>query len=97
MIIDQGLFERVQARLAASNPKVMPPRLANGPILLTGLATRAQKGATACKGNAIPSSFFDDNVLGALTEKLFRPNSLWKCSYPWPTGWAFTISVALFA
>ena len=38
-IIDQALFDRVQAKLAAHNPKVTPPRVVNGPILLTGLAT----------------------------------------------------------
>ena len=38
-IIDQALFDRVQAKLATHNPKVTPPRVVNGPILLTGLAT----------------------------------------------------------
>src|SRR5690606_39169756 len=103
-IIDQTLFDRVQARLAANNPKVTPPRVVNGPILLTGLATcahcgggmtqrtgtsrsgkiysyyacasRAQKGATACKGNAIRMQLLDDNVIGALREKLFHRERL---------------------
>lgn len=98
-IIDQSLFDRVQAKLAANNPKVTPPRVVNGPILLTGLATcahcgggmtqrtgtsrsgkvyayytcasRAQKGATACKGNSIPMKFLDDRVVATLKEKLF--------------------------
>lgn len=43
-IIDQLLFDKVQARLAANNPKVTPPRIVNGPILLTGLATCAHCG-----------------------------------------------------
>ncbi len=38
-IINEPLFDRVQAKLAANNPKVTPPRVVNGPILLTGLAT----------------------------------------------------------
>jgi len=98
-IIDQQLFDRVQARLAANNPKVTPPRVVNGPILLTGLATcahcgggmtqrtgtsrsgkvysyytcasRAQKGATACKGNSIRMQLLDEGVIGALRDKLF--------------------------
>ena len=98
-IVDESLFDRVQAKLAANNPKVTPPRVVNGPILLTGLATcahcgggmtqrtgtsrsgkvyayytcasRAQKGATACKGNSIPMKFLDDSVVTALKEKLF--------------------------
>lgn len=44
-IIDQALFDRVQAKLAANNPKVTPPRVVNGPILLTGLATCGHCGA----------------------------------------------------
>lgn len=38
VIIPLALFEQVQARLAASNPRVTPPRVVNGPTLLTGLA-----------------------------------------------------------
>lgn len=103
-IIDQSLFDRVQAKLAANNPKVTPPRVVNGPILLTGLATcghcgggmtqrtgtsrsgkvysyyacasRAQKGTTACKGNAIRMQLLDNCVVGALKEKLFHPERL---------------------
>jgi site-specific DNA recombinase len=44
-IIPMELFERVQARLVANNPKVTPPRIANGPTLLTGLAVCASCGA----------------------------------------------------
>lgn len=89
-IIDQGLFDRVQAKLAANNPKMTPPRVISGPILLTGLATcahcggsmtqrtgtsstgkiysyytcanRAQKGATACRGNSIRMQLLDDKA-----------------------------------
>lgn len=103
-IIDQSLFDQVQAKLAANNPKVTPPRVVNGPILLTGLATcehcgggmtqrtgtsrtgkvyayytcasRAQKGATVCKGNSIPMKFLDDCVIGALKERLFHHERL---------------------
>jgi len=44
-IIPVELFERVQARLIVNNPKVTPPRVANGPTLLTGLAACASCGA----------------------------------------------------
>ena len=44
-IIDLGLFERVKARLCANNPRVNPPRVVNGPTLLTGLAVCAECGS----------------------------------------------------
>lgn len=103
-IIEQNLFDKVQAKLAANNPKVTAPRVVNGPILLTGLATcghcgggmtqrtgtsrsgkvhayytcasRAQKGATACKGNSIPMKLLNDSVTDALKEKLFHRERL---------------------
>lgn len=34
-IIERGMFDRVQAFLAQRNPKKTPPRIVNGPILLT--------------------------------------------------------------
>jgi DNA invertase Pin-like site-specific DNA recombinase len=40
-VIDPAVFERVQDLLKARNPKVTPPRVVTGPILLTGLATCA--------------------------------------------------------
>ena len=44
-IITEALFETVQARLVRNNSKVTPPRVVNGPILLTGLAVCATCGA----------------------------------------------------
>jgi site-specific DNA recombinase len=44
-IISQDIFESVQARLAGNNPKVTPPRVVNGPTLLTGLAICASCGS----------------------------------------------------
>lgn len=44
-IIDAAVFDAVQAQLRARNPKVLPPRVVTGPILLTGLATCA-----SCRG-----------------------------------------------
>lgn len=38
-IIEPSVFEQVQAQLKARNPRVVPPRVVTGPILLTGLAT----------------------------------------------------------
>lgn len=43
-IIEDAVFEAVQAKLAANNPRVSPVRIASGPILLTGLATCAHCG-----------------------------------------------------
>jgi site-specific DNA recombinase len=43
-IISPGVFEHVQRQLHARNPKVSPPRVTTGPILLTGLAVCASCG-----------------------------------------------------
>jgi site-specific DNA recombinase len=44
-IIPVELFERVKKRLSQNNPKITPPRIVNGPTLLTGLAVCASCGA----------------------------------------------------
>ncbi len=44
-IIALDVFERTQARLAHNNPRVTPPRVVNGPLLLTGLAICASCGS----------------------------------------------------
>jgi DNA invertase Pin-like site-specific DNA recombinase len=44
-IIPLDLLEKVHARLARNNPRVTPPRVVNGPTLLTLLATCASCGA----------------------------------------------------
>lgn len=36
-LIDRAMFDAVQAHLKARNPKVLPPRVATGPTLLTGI------------------------------------------------------------
>ena len=43
-IIDPDVFEQVQRQLRARSPKVVPPRVTTGPILLTGLAVCATCG-----------------------------------------------------
>jgi site-specific DNA recombinase len=43
-IIEPSVFEQVQAQLKARNPRVVPPRVVTGPILLTGLAACATCG-----------------------------------------------------
>jgi site-specific DNA recombinase len=43
-IIEPHLFEQVQTQLRARSPRVAPPRLTTGPILLTGLAVCATCG-----------------------------------------------------
>ena len=45
VIVPLHLFEQVQERLSANNPKVTPPRVVNGPTLLVGLATFGTCGA----------------------------------------------------
>ena len=40
-IIEPDVFEQVQSLLKARNPRVTPPRMVTGPILLTGLAVCA--------------------------------------------------------
>ena len=40
-IIEPHVFEQVQSLLKARNPRVTPPRMVSGPILLTGLAVCA--------------------------------------------------------
>ena len=40
-IVKPDIFDRVQKSLKARNPRVTPPRVTTGPILLTGLATCA--------------------------------------------------------
>jgi hypothetical protein len=44
-IVSATEFDAVQNALAARNPRVTPPRVVSGPILLTGLATCATCGA----------------------------------------------------
>ena len=44
-IIPVELFERVKKRLSQNNPKITPPRIVNGPTLLTGLTVCASCGA----------------------------------------------------
>ena len=43
-IVDAAVFERVQGLLKERNPRITPPRVVSGPILLTGLATCATCG-----------------------------------------------------
>jgi site-specific DNA recombinase len=38
-IIERKLFDKVQTSLAARNPRVLPPRVVTGSILLTGRRT----------------------------------------------------------
>ncbi|MCC8964293.1 recombinase zinc beta ribbon domain-containing protein [Bradyrhizobium sp. Pear76] len=44
-LIEQADFDRVQAKLTKSNPKTTPPRVVNGPSLLTGIAVCASCGS----------------------------------------------------
>ena len=43
-IIEPAIFDALQAQLKARNPKVAPPRVVTGPILLTGIAVCAGCG-----------------------------------------------------
>ncbi len=44
-IIERAMFDRARAKLAAHNPRVTPPRVVNGPTLLTGLAVCEKCGS----------------------------------------------------
>ena len=44
-ILAQDIVDRTKARLAHNNPRVTPPRVINGPTLLTGLAVCATCGS----------------------------------------------------
>lgn len=72
-IIDEATFDAVQAMLRAKNPKVTPPRVVTGPILLTGIATCATcalKGKEACKGRSIPMDRLDRLVTERIVDQL---------------------------
>ncbi|BAV64477.1 recombinase family protein [Sphingobium cloacae] len=43
-LIDQAIFDAVQARMKARNPRVAPPQVVGGPTLLTGLIHCAKCG-----------------------------------------------------
>ncbi len=45
VLVEKNDFERVQAKLTQNNPKTTPPRVVNGPSLLTGIAVCASCGA----------------------------------------------------
>ena len=45
ILIEKSDFDRVQAKLTQNNPKTTPPRVVNGPSLLTGIAVCASCGA----------------------------------------------------
>lgn len=45
VLIEPAIAERVMAKLAQNNPRTTPPRVVNGPSLLTGLALCASCGA----------------------------------------------------
>ena len=44
-LIEPEVFERTQAKLGQNNPRTTPPRVVNGPSLLTGIAVCASCGA----------------------------------------------------
>jgi hypothetical protein len=52
-IVPMELFERVQAKLSQHNPKVTPPRVVNGPSLLTGLTVCADCGAAMTRTGTV--------------------------------------------
>ena len=44
-LIEPDVFQRTQAKLGQNNPRITPPRVVNGPSLLTGIAVCASCGA----------------------------------------------------
>ncbi len=55
-IIERNVFDKVQTSLAARNPRVLPPRVVTGPILLTGLAICATCGGAMTLRTGISKS-----------------------------------------
>lgn len=55
-IIEDTVFDAVQAKLAANNPRINPARAASSPILLTGLATCAHCGSGMTQRTGTSSS-----------------------------------------
>jgi site-specific DNA recombinase len=45
VLIEPEIFRRTQAKLGKNNPRITPPRVVNGPSLLTGVAVCASCGA----------------------------------------------------
>jgi len=45
VLIEMEVFQRAQAKLGQNNPRTTPPRVVNGPSLLTGIAICASCGA----------------------------------------------------
>jgi site-specific DNA recombinase len=45
VLIEMEIFQRAQAKLGQNNPRTTPPRVVNGPSLLTGIAVCASCGA----------------------------------------------------
>ena len=45
VLIEMEVFQRAQAKLGQNNPRTTPPRVVNGPSLLTGIAVCASCGA----------------------------------------------------
>ena len=70
-IIDIALYDRVQAKLAAHNPKVNPPRTESAPILLTGLATcdHCGGGMTQRTGTSSTGRIYSYYTCGAKAQK----------------------------
>ncbi|WP_150288524.1 recombinase zinc beta ribbon domain-containing protein [Rhabdaerophilum calidifontis] len=52
-IIDRPLFDRVQSKLSANNARNTPPRVVNGPCLLTGLARCARCGSSMTRTGTV--------------------------------------------
>jgi site-specific DNA recombinase len=52
-IVSATEFDAVQNALAARNSRVAPPRVVSGPILLTGLATCARRGAGTSRSGEV--------------------------------------------
>ena len=45
ILVDMEVFQRAQAKLGQNNPRTTPPRVVNGPSLLTGIAICASCGS----------------------------------------------------
>lgn len=69
-IIDTDVFEQVQAKLGQSNPRITPPRVVNGPSLLTGIAVCAPCGAGMTRtGTVRPGKAYSYYSCGGCQQK----------------------------
>jgi len=87
-IIDEETFNTAQALLRSRNPKRMPPRVANGPTLLAGLARCGHCGAALIQNTGKGGRYRYYTCSRKLKE---GPTACRGCVCPW-TSWTASSS-----